>query len=456
MSEILQKILLVILSVSFLGASGQHGPLDDYIKEGLKGNLVLKQRNLTFENAMISLRAARSLFIPSLDFQTTYTTASGGRNIKVPVGEMLNPVYTTLNQLTGQNIFPHIEDQEINFLPKNYYDSRVRLTMPIYNSDIGNNRKIKEHELRISGKDIEIYERELILEIKTTYYHYISALKAVSIHQNAIDLAEEGKRKNERLIEAGRGLPAYVMRSETEIVQARAKLEETRLQAETLKRYFNALLNREEDTEIIADDQDFTKVTLPDTSVLGIQKREELEVLNQAIQLRDAVVHLNRQALMPKLSGFADMGSQAERMRFSSNSLYYMVGVQLSIPIFSGGRNIMKIRQSENEAVNARWQRDYADRQLEVAVTKAYNEVLAAVSNHQAALKQLEMAETYYRLINKGFDAGVNSYIETVDARTQLSTANLAASVNYYKLLTALAVLERQTASYPLSESEKN
>lgn len=66
------------------------------------------------------------------------------------------------------------------------------------------------------------------------------------------------------------------------------------------------------------------------------------------------------------------------------------------------------------------------------------------------------MAETYFRLIDKGYAAGVNTYIETVDARTQLTAAKLATSVYYYQLLTALAKLERETASYPIPTNQQS
>lgn len=449
---------IVFLSATLLihtCTNAQEDVLEQYVQQGLESNLVLKQRNLSLENALYALKGARNLYIPTLDFQTIYTTAEGGRNIQLPVGDMLNPVYSTLNQFMGQNAFPMIENQEINFLPKNYYDARLRLSVPILNMDIIHNKRIHDKKLSIQGNEVEIYQRELVKEIKTTYYNYLSALKAVEIHQNAIELAEEGKRTNEKLIEAGSGLHAYVLRSETEIAQVTSRLTSAELQLKSVQRYFNALLNRDADAEIEVEDNE-TIIPFVEKTEVSSKNREELVSLEHAIALREDVVRMNKQVFVPKLNGFADLGSQAEQMRFDDKSMYFMVGLQLNIPIFNGNRNNLKIKEAKNEIQIAKLQKEYAEQQLDVAVTVAYNEVMATKKNYETALKQLEMAETYFRLIDKGYGAGVNSYLETIDARTQLTSAKLAASINYYQFLSALAKLERETATYPIPKNEQN
>lgn len=454
MNGLLRNLLVVFLLLCGT-VRAQEDVLQRYIDQGLESNLVLQQRNLSLENALYALKQAKNLYIPTLEFQTLYTTAEGGRDIQIPVGDMLNPVYSTLNQFMGQNAFPLIENQQINFLPKNYYDARIRLSVPILNMDIIHNKRIQDKKLLIQENEVEIYQRELVREIKTTYYNYLSALKAAEIHQNAIQLAEEGKRTNEKLIEAGSGLHAYVLRSETEIAQATARLTAAELQVKSVQRYFNALLNRGADETIeVASNE--TIIPFVEKTDLSAKNREELESLEHMITLREDVVRMNKQVFVPKLSGFADVGSQSEGFKFNDQSRYYMLGLQLNIPIFNGNRNNLKIREAKNEIEIAKLQKEYVEQQLDVAVTVAYNEVLAAKKNYETALKQLEMAETYFRLIDKGYSAGVNTYIETVDARTQLTSAKLAASVSYYQFLSALAKLERETASYPIPGNEQN
>src|SRR5689334_19889961 len=109
-----------ILSLTFLLASlatFAQGPiLENYIQEGLKNNLQLKQEQLNYERSLENLAQARALFLPYVGANATYQFADGGRKISIPVGDLMNPVYSTLNQITGTNKFPQIANSNTNFL----------------------------------------------------------------------------------------------------------------------------------------------------------------------------------------------------------------------------------------------------------------------------------------------------------------------------------------------------
>jgi outer membrane protein TolC len=77
----------------------------------------------------------------------------------------------------------------------------------------------------------------------------------------------------------------------------------------------------------------------------------------------------------------------------------------------------------------------------------ARTDLIAAKQNYNSALKNLETARSYERLISSGYKEGVNTFIETIDARTQLTQASLMLNINLNKVLAALANFERETAS---------
>ncbi len=80
--------------------------VEGYVQEGLANNLGLRQESLDIRRVTESLNQARSLFYPRLAFNPTYSLAAGGRRLEFPVGDLLNPAYRTLNQLTGSDNFP--------------------------------------------------------------------------------------------------------------------------------------------------------------------------------------------------------------------------------------------------------------------------------------------------------------------------------------------------------------
>ncbi|HRG80643.1 MAG TPA: TolC family protein, partial [Cyclobacteriaceae bacterium] len=157
-------LLTCFLSLAPVTGSAQQA-LDEYIEIGLKNNLVLQQKNISLEKAMLSLKIANGMFSPSLTLLGNFLSGTGGRSISFPVGDLLNPVYSTLNQMTGTDNFPQIENVNQNFFPKDFYDVRARASMPILNTDLIYNRKIRENQTLLQEYEVIIYKRELIRNI---------------------------------------------------------------------------------------------------------------------------------------------------------------------------------------------------------------------------------------------------------------------------------------------------
>ncbi|HEY3429413.1 MAG TPA: TolC family protein [Cyclobacteriaceae bacterium] len=445
--------LISLFTLLFVAAHAQT-VLDEYIGIGLKNNLVLEQKNIALDKALLSLQIARGRFLPTVALQGNYTTGDGGRNISFPVGDMLNPVYATLNQLTGSDQFPQIENVNQNFFPKNFYDARVRTSMPIFNTDLVYNKKIQQQQILLKQFEIDIYKRELIRDIKIAYFNYLSAQEGIGIYQSALTRAQEGKRVNESLLANGKGLPAYVLRSQSEIETIKAHQTDAERQSENAKLYFNFLLNRDSQAEI---DKNFNPnlllVEIPEllTQEGDTQRREELMQVQTLSGINQDALKMNQLFWSPRLSGFLDLGAQGENMQYSSQSNYYLFGFQVDIPLFAGFTNKNKIEQSKLDLKSTDLAFTLTNRQLDTGKEFAQNKLITSYQNYLSAQKQLEAAQSYQKLIEKGYKEGVNTFIESIDARNQLTSAQFQVNINQYNVLIAEAGLERETASYELN-----
>jgi outer membrane protein TolC len=76
------------------------------------------------------------------------------------------------------------------------------------------------------------------------------------------------------------------------------------------------------------------------------------------------------------------------------------------------------------------------------------NNLLNARQNYRASRDQLTSSRSYFNLIDKGYQQGVNTLIEFIDARNQLTTAELQLNLRHFEMLIAQAHLERQTSSF--------
>ena len=146
--------------------------LDQYIAEGLQNNQQLLQESLAVTSSQLALSESKGLFLPTVNLQSDYTLADGGRTINFPIGDLLNPVYSTLNQMTGTDQFPTIENVNEQFFPNNFHDTKIRVIQPLFNSDIYYNQKAQQQLLKASEAKKAAYEEELKKEIKVAYYNY--------------------------------------------------------------------------------------------------------------------------------------------------------------------------------------------------------------------------------------------------------------------------------------------
>ncbi len=423
-----------------------------YLEQARARNLVLQEKKISLEKSLVSLREARSLFQPTTWLEGQYTLSKGGRAIEIPVGDLVNPIYKTLNELTGSNAFRPIGNVSEQLNPNNFYDLRIRTVMPLVQPDLRYNRSIQELQVTLRENEVQTYHRQLVKEVKHAYYQYCAAEEAIRIHRNALQVVEENLRVNRSLLANGKGLPAYIARAESEVVQVESRLQAALSDRSNAKAYFNFLLNQPLQDSIMHEVTTGKELppSLATLTEADISRREELKTLSLAAAINRQSQKMNESFRIPRVNAFLDLASQGFDFRVNDQSFYYLGGIQFKVPIFTGKRNLYKVEQSRLDARSIALQDTLTREQLQLAAMTSRNNLVTAVSRYHSARKQESASQQYFKLIDRGYREGVNSFIEFLDARNQLTNAELQASIQYYQVLSALAEHERQTATYPI------
>lgn len=426
-------------------------PLDNYIAQGLANNVVLQQKHIALDRAIQDLKEAKSLFLPSLNLNASYLSGEGGRYFNFPVGDLVNPVYSTLNQFIGQERFPQIENVQAYLNPNNYYDAHVRASLPLLNTDIIHNQRIQQQAVQLQEYEVDIYRRELVKDIKLAYYNVLMAGQAVRSYTSALQLLERNVEVTRSLQRHGAGVPAQVLRAQAEREQIIAQLAQATNQRANAKRYFNFLLNV--NLEAPVDEGFDVNTALGDTAramAADIGRREELQALRTTVGLRDTQTKLANNYWVPKLSTFIDLGYQGIDWSTDAYADYYLFGVQLDVPLFNGGRNRFKKHRAQFDRDIAELTERNSTQHLLLGATLAQTELATAQAVLRSAIARNTGAASYFNLIEKGFNEGVNTQIEYLDARNQLTGAEVQLAVARTTVLQKLTEMERQNASYPL------
>jgi outer membrane protein TolC len=422
--------------------------LNEYIRYGIENNLSLQQKQSGYQKSIEALNEARGLFYPNISFNARYTVSEGGRVIDFPVGDLLNPVYSTLNNLTASNMFSMVENQQIQFLRPIEHETKLRLTQPVFNPEIYYNSKIKKELTILEDADINQYKRELIAEIKKAYYNVTTAEGIVSMLYDTRKLLAENVRVNKKLVENDKITLDYLYRSETELSKFDQDLQDAEKNRKIANAYFNFLLNRPLTDSIIIQQpstwpalSDFTA----DYSRIALENREELKKLSNYSNISELQAGMNQSGKLPDLFVVVDYGFQGTEYRFNKNQDYVQASAILSWNLFSGFQNKAKIRQSllEKEIIGKKLEE--AKKQIGLQVINTMNELLSAEKGIIAAEARVKNAREGFRLVSRKYEEGQASLIEFIDARTTLTQSEENLIISRFKYLSCFAEFEKVT-----------
>jgi outer membrane protein TolC len=429
-------IIVWLVCLSGFTVTAQNPILERYISEGLQSNQSLKQRQLDYASQLSALKEAKGLFFPDVSLNARYTLAEGGREIDFPVGDMLNPVYTTLNFLTASNLFPQIENQTFAFYRPREHETKVSLVQPIFNTELIQNYRIRQNHAEIAKIGVDRYKRELIKEITQAYYDYQKAHNLVELADTSLSLVKENLRVSQRLFDNDKVTRDAVYRSESELSRVEVQQAQANNMLQASLAYFNFLLNRslDEAIELAREDPLPPTVSLDEASLMAIQNRNELRQIEQYRQLNLNVTKLHRGNNYPGLFGVVDYGFQGETYSFTQYDDFLLASLVMKWNLFQGNANHQKVQQSKIEGEKLGELYSETEQQIRLEVINHFYALQAAYESVQSAGKQTQSAIRAYELIDRKYSEGQSSLLELIDARTSLTSAaaNLIISQSEY------------------------
>jgi outer membrane protein TolC len=417
-------------------------PLGPLVAEALRNNLGLQAERIAERRAAAEVREARGLFLPSLGLESRYSDLDGVPNI----GDLVNPAYAALNQLTGSNEFP--TNIDITLPPR--HESRLRLVQPLVNAGIVANYGVARGRYDGQRSELGAAARRLAADIQIAYLQEASARRVAEILEATLTLVQENERVAERLLAAGRATPEAVHRARAERADVEQQLAEGRERRLAAGRALNRLIRRPLDApvEVIPDSAFDLPLGLSADSAVAraLATREELGQIDAGVRTAEAARRAATAAFLPSLALAVDYGFQGNDLRFGRDDDYWVASLVVSWNLFNGGRDAARRAAAGYDAERARTlRRDIADR-IALEVRTAHEAAVVARAAIATAGARLEAARRTFELVRRRYEEGVASPIEFVDARTGLTSAELNRVLTAYRYAIRWVDLERAAA----------
>lgn len=416
--------------------------LDAVVAEALRANLELKQERASEARAQAEMREARGRFLPSVALNGRYTQQSG----TLDLGDMVNPVYATLNQVTGESRFP----TDLSLTLPLRHESRMEVAQPVFNETIRAGYAASKHAAAAAQAEVLVTARAVAAQAQTAFLSVAAARSVRRIWASTVPLVAEGERVAQRRVDAGTATPDAVFRARAERSEVEQKLQEAQEQEDAATRAFNRVLDRPLDARVD---------TIPESGLLlplgltedeavahGLAEREELRRLGAAASAARAGVRAAGAAFLPSVAVALDYGYQGQEVRFNRAEDFWTASVVVSWNLFNGGQDAARRDAAQADVRRLELQRRDVENMIRLDVRQAYESAAVARAAIATAESRQAAAQRTFELVRRRYQEGLAAPIEFLDARTALTSAELNRVVTIYRYAIRRVDLERAAA----------
>ncbi len=328
--------------------------------------------------------------------------------------------------------------------------------MPLINMSLWKSIAISGQDVELAVEQARSSKIEMTNQVKKAFYAVMLANDSYQVflesYNNALVNYNDIKQKFEQGLVAEYDLiraDVAVRNHEPNVLQAEKAVKLAQWQ-------LKALMGLDLDTPIqcegaLTDYQSalFGDYLATDTSLIDNTNLKQLDM--QADMLK-STLKLQKYDFLPTLSvsGVYNWSAMNNDFRFKEYlwNPYSMVGLSLSVPIFSGGGKVQKINQTKVNIVQVGLQREDLERNLQLAVRQYMDNMSTCIKRFDAARKGVEQAQRGYTIAQKRYDTGAGTLLELNDADLAMLQAKLNFNQSIYDYMNAKSDLEKTLGKY--------
>ena len=416
--------------------------LEILIQKGLEKSRSININQLNAEQAQIDQKLAKSVFLPKITFNGSYTRLNDDITFDEDTQNLLMATQRLLiKEAAGipfNATFPvNIPLQEVNnFQDKNILRSSVDVDWVLFSGFEASNAikaaKHKEASLNYAG----LAEKDrIVIKIIETY----DQLALVNTSEQVLLASEDYLKDQEHFVKKAieNGLATPISRKRIELAQQQ-------LAARQLEYRHNKTLLIEVLHQLTGEKKEILETLEPGITLLSPiettpEKRNEIKALEEAEKATTYKAKMERNNIIPKVAIKGHYEFLEDDLSLFDPQWYAAVGVKWNL--FDGGQSRLKSLKSKLEAKKYREQIGEAEELIALSIVKAELSYEASIQNSRIAQKEIELAEATFELVNKQHKNDLASITEVLDALKDLERANFQLQESYFSQRRAVTTL---------------
>ena len=438
------KFLKILTFVTFIAASLQASRAqeaqvtqsdtlrlsrEECVSIALQESPTVKVANLEVKRMDYSKKEILASLFPSIDFSGAYQRAIELQTLSMSMG--------------GQS-------QKIKMGTDNNWNFGFSAAMPIINATLWKSINISDTQILQSLEDARASKLDLVDNINKAYYALLLAIDSKEVIKENYDLAKFNAELYRLQFENGTASEYDVLRSQVQVTNVEPEL----LQADIAVRQCQLQLK-------VLMGIDSNVIVMPNINLADMQREmygyaldgnyslnnnTSVRSMTLAQKLAEQNVTLQKFAWIPTLGASFNINwsamSNGNALKNQTFNPYSNVSVALSVPIFSGGSKLQKVKQAQVQVKELELQRENLINSLSMQVELALDNINRQVKQIASSEEGMKQAAKALEIMQKSFEIGAATYLDLRDSELANSSARLAYLQSIYNYLVSTSDLD--------------
>lgn len=388
---------------------------------------------------------------------------------KQTVGNLLPSV--SISSQYSYSIVKQEMAKGLSFGADNSISNSASLSLPLYAPTVYETLKMNRTQMAQAVESARSSKISLANEVKKGYYNILLAEQSLAVLKESEKSIAETVSNTKAMYKQGLASEYDLLSAEVQLSNLRPNIIQTENSIKTSKLLFKMYLGLPEsaDFSLVGSLDDFADevamASVP-TNEVDLSNNADLRALDLQSKLLEHQLELVNASRLPTVAAFTNFiysgndntmdfgslmgggmggsssgGSSTKKEWWWQNPL--SAGISISIPLFSGGRNINRAHEIRNSISQLSLQKEYMRQSVNVQVESAFNNIVTAREKMTSNEITVRQAQKAYEIAQVRYNAGMGTILELNSSELSLTQARLNYSQAIYDYLAARADYEK-------------
>ena len=361
----------------------------------------------------------------------------------------------------------------LSFGADNTINNTASLSLPLYAPTVYETLKMNRTQMEQAVESARSSKINLTNEVKKGYYNILLAEQSLSVLKESEKSIAETVANTEAMYNQGLASEDDLLSAQVQLSNLRPNIVQTENSIKAAKLLFKMYLGLPAESDFVLegsldDFADEVALAIIPTDSVDLSNNTDLRSLEFQRKLLEHQLRMTNASRLPTVAAFSTFmySGNDNSMNFGEiigGSMGGMgggsstpttkkewwwqkplsAGISISIPLFSGGRNLNKAHEIRNTLHQLSLQRDYLAQSVNVQVESAFNNILTAKEKMTSNEITVRQASKAYEIAQVRYNAGTGTILELNSSELSLTQAKLNYSQAIYDFLAARADYEK-------------